>query len=245
MALTAPQLAAIAGGGWFARIPIDRQRLLLSEATAVARPDGARIYATGDEPNGLWGVIEGRVRLLDYPQAGAEVLVRSLGPGEWFGELSTIDGGPRPQDAAASGPTVLAHVSTAALARLFQATPELYRDLALLACAHQRAALAFIGQRVVQSIRGRVAGALLDVAGQGAGQEAGQGAGRGPREGQGRAALIRQSEIAVIVGVSRQTLNRTLKAFEVEGVIRTGYRRVEVLDERRLRAACSPRPEVL
>lgn len=229
MAPTAAQASMMAGGSWFSLIPADRRALLLGEATVVARPDAARVYATGDAPNGLWGVIEGKVRLLDYPLAGAEVVVRSLAPGEWFGELSTIDGGPRPQDAAASGPTLLAHVSTAAFARLVRETPAFYHDLALLACAHQRAALAFIGQRVVQSIPARVASAILDIA----------------RQAEGDEAVIRQGEMAVIVGVSRQTLNRALKAFEKEGVIRTGYRRIAVLDEARLRAARRVRPDVL
>lgn len=204
---------------WFGAIPEARRTALLDAAVLVTRPDGARIYATGDPPNGLWGVVEGRVRLLDYPVAGAEVLVQSLGPGAWFGELSTLDGGPRPQDAVASGRTTLMHVSDAAYQRLAERLPALHHDLALLACAHQRAALAFIGQRVVQALPARVAAALLGAA---------QDVGLAPL-------AIRQAELALIVGVSRQTLNRTLKTFERGGVIRIHYARIEILDAEGLR----------
>jgi CRP-like cAMP-binding protein len=222
LTLTTAQLAVMMRDSWFGAVAAPRREALLAAAVLVARPDGARVYATGDPPNGLWGVVEGRVRLLDYPRAGTEVLVRSLGPGAWFGELSTLDGGPRPQDAVVSGPTVLLHVSAAAFARLAAGTPELHHDLALLACAHQRAALAFIGQRVAQPIPARVAGALL-----GASTDVGA-----------EPLAIRQAELAVIVGVSRQTLNRTLKAFEREGAIRTRYARIEIVDADRLRVVC-------
>ncbi|MFC7380033.1 Crp/Fnr family transcriptional regulator [Brevundimonas sp. GCM10030266] len=214
-----PWIALMLKDPWFGAIPEPRRAALLGAATVATRPDGARVYATGDPPNGLWGVIEGRVRLLDYPVAGAEILVQSLGPGAWFGELSTLDAGPRPQDAVASGRTTLLHIPDAAYRRLAETLPALHHDLALLACAHQRAALAFIGQRVVQALPARVAAALLGAA---------QDVGREPL-------AIRQAELALIVGVSRQTLNRTLRAFEQAGVIRTGYARIEVLDPDRLR----------
>lgn len=205
---------------WFGAVAPARREILLAAARLVSRSDGSRIYATGDAPNGLWGVVEGRVRLLDYPAAGAELLVRAMTPGSWFGELSTLDGGPRPQDAVASGPTLLLHVPAPAFARLAAETPELHHDLALLACAHQRAALSFIGQRVALPIPARVAGALLSVV----------------TDGGDAQLAMRQSEMAVMIGVSRQTLNRTLKAFERGGAIRTHYGRIEVLDPERLRA---------
>jgi CRP/FNR family cyclic AMP-dependent transcriptional regulator len=222
MTLTTAQIGVMTQDRWFGAIPAERRDALLAAAVLVAKPDGARVYATGDPPNGLWGVVTGRVRLLDYPRAGAEVLMRSLGPGAWLGELSTLDRGPRPQDAVASGPTTLVHLSPAAYTRLASTTPELHHDLALLACAHQRAALAFIGQRVAQPIPARVAGALLS---------ASTDVGAQPL-------AVRQGELAVMVGVSRQTLNKTLKAFERDGVIRTRYARIEIVDARRLRELC-------
>ena len=157
MVLSLEQVRVLEADRWFGGLRPARRALLLSIATPSARLDGSTVYATGDPPNGLWGVVSGRVLLLDYPRAGAEVLVRTLAPGEWFGELSTIDGGPRPQDAVVSGASLLLHVSVAGFTRLATAEPELHRDLALLACAHQRAALAYIGQRTARSIQARSA----------------------------------------------------------------------------------------
>lgn len=218
MGLTSAHMSLLLKDRWFGAIAKARRDALLGSGAVVVRRGGVRIYATGDPPNGLWCVVEGRVRLLDYPVAGAEVLMQSLGPGAWFGELSTLDRGPRPQDAVALGRTVLVHVPDAAYLRLAESLPTLHHDLALLACAHQRAALAFIGQRVSQSLSARVTAALL-----GASQDIGL-----------EPLVIRQAELALIVGVSRQTLNRTLKAFERDGAIRTRYARIEIVDPERL-----------
>lgn len=220
MTPTPEQFRVLEADRWFGGLSADRRALILSAAMPAPRADGTLIYATGDPPNGLWAVLSGRVRLLDYPHAGAEVLVRTLGQGEWFGELSTIDGGPRPQDAVASGATLLLHVSIPRFSALTAAHPELHRDLALLACAHQRAALAFIGQRTARSIEARIAGVLLQTAGTNAAR-----------------IDIRQSELAIIVGVSRQTLNKRLKRFERAGALRLRYGGLDILDASPLETA--------
>lgn len=168
----------------------------------------------------LWAVVEGQVRLRAYPVSGAEVLIRILGAGSWFGELSTLDGGPRPQDAAAFGPAIVLNIPSGVFSRLAEREPAYYRDLGLLACAHQRAALAFIGQRVSQPMVVRLAKALL-----GASRDVGS-----------EDLALRQAELAVLVGVSRQTLNRELKKFERDGILSAGYGRVVIRDLTRLRA---------
>ncbi len=160
------------------------------------------------------------MRLMAYPASGSEVLIRSLGPGGWCGELSTLDGGPRPQDAVAFGPALVLNVSPATFARLAEREPALWRDLSLLGCAHQREALNFIGQRAAQPIEVRLAKALIDAA---------------TNTGSATPSL-RQAELAILVGVGRQTLNRYLKRLETDGLVSAGYGQIAILDAARLRA---------
>ncbi|WP_416366550.1 cyclic nucleotide-binding domain-containing protein [Sphingomonas aurantiaca] len=47
-----------------------------------------------------------------------------MGPGTWFGELSTLDAGPRPHDAIAFGAARVLHIGIEAFRRLAAATPE-------------------------------------------------------------------------------------------------------------------------
>lgn len=203
---------------WFSGIAPGRRALLLREARTERLANGARIYGSGDPPNGLWAVLHGQVRLKSLSANGGELLALIVRPGTWFGELSTLDGHPRPHDAIAFGPTSLLHIAMPAFGRAATADPELYRDLGLLVCAHQRTALRFITQSIGQSIRARLAQALIRAS---------------SAAGEGRV-NIRQEELAAVVGIARQTLNRHLKRFERDGLVAVSYAQVGILDVPRL-----------
>ncbi|WP_416366551.1 Crp/Fnr family transcriptional regulator [Sphingomonas aurantiaca] len=51
----------------------------------------------------------------------------------------------------------------------------------------------------------------------------------------GDSVALRQEDIAAMIGVSRQTLNKALKAMEREGVIALAYARIRVVDAEGLR----------
>lgn len=223
MRATADHRRTLEAGDWFAALPAERRALILGEASVSAIPDGVRLYGAGDPPNGLWAVLEGQVRLIGYPASGMEILVRILGPGAWFGELSTLDGGPRPHNAVAFGSAGVLHLSPASVARLGEQDGGLYRDLGLLVCANQRTALAFIEQRAAQPVAVRLARALAKAA---------------DEAGSARPLSIRQAELASVVGVSRQTLNRGLRRLEEAGVVSLGYASIAILDRARLSRLC-------
>lgn len=219
--MTPADVAILEADSWFGHIPRDRRALLLAEAQTRTVATGARLYNAGDPPNGLWAVIEGEIRLKGYPTAGLEMLAPILSPGTWFGELSTLDGLPRPTDAAAIEPARVAHVPMAGVARAVAAAPELYRDLAVLSCWHQRLALDFIARTISQPVRIRLAILLAGMA-----------------EDRGGVLQFRQEELAVMVGVSRQTLNRHLNALQREGILDLAYAKIRVRDLPRLLALC-------
>jgi CRP/FNR family cyclic AMP-dependent transcriptional regulator len=198
---------------WFGSIPSERRTALLAEARVRTVPTGGTVYGIGDPPNGLWCVLEGQVRLKGYSTNGVEMLVLVLRPGKWFGELSTLDGGPRPHDALAFGDTRLLHIAMPAFSRAVEVQPMLYRDLGMLVCAHQRSALDFIGQSVSQSVRVRLASSLAH-----------------STIGADGHLQVRQDEVAALVGVSRQSVNRHLRLFEQAGLIDLGYKEIRVRD---------------
>ncbi|MES3107601.1 Crp/Fnr family transcriptional regulator [Sphingomonas aurantiaca] len=204
---------------WFGAVPAARRALLLAQASVRTVAAGTRLYGVGDPPDGLWAVLDGQVRLIGYPAVGAELVVLMMGPGTWFGELSTLDAGPRPHDAIAFGAARVLHIGIEAFRRLAAATPELWWDIALLACAHQRASLAFMMNTLAQPIPVRLARTLAGLA----------------RAAAGDGIALRQEDIAAMIGVSRQTLNKALKAMEREGVIALAYARIRVVDAEGLR----------
>lgn len=208
--------ALLDADSWFGSLPPERRTALLGEARVRTLAAGATIYAAGDPPNGLWAVVAGEVRLTGHPVAGHEVLALILRPGTWFGEVSTLDGGPRPHDATAFGPVRVLHVPMAAFHRLAEAIPGLYHDLGRLVCQHQRVALDFIAQTIALPLPARIARLLADRADQDAGLR------------------VRQEDLAAMLNVSRQTLNRHLARLAAAGLVRLSYGRIEVADAARL-----------
>ena len=217
--MTPADLAILEADSWFGHIPRERRTRLLAEAQVRSLAAGGRLYRAGDPPNGLWAVIDGEIQLKGYPAAGLELLAPILRLGTWFGELSTIDGLPRPTDAVAAEACRVAHVPMAAFARAADAAPKLYHDLAVLACWHQRIALGFIAQTVAHPVRVRLAILLAGLA-----------------HDRGGVLHLRQEDLAVLVGVSRQTLNRHLTALERDGILTLAYAQITVRDLPRLLA---------
>lgn len=205
---------------WFAALAPDRRRALLGLARASQALAGARVYGVGDPPDGLWAVAEGEVRLISYPAVGVEAVSMIVGPGGWFGELSVVDGGPRPHDAVVVRPTRLLHVPLAAVERLAADEPLLYRDLGVLIATRQRSAISFMGYSIAQPIAVRLARSLAGAA----------------RSAGGSELAVRQEDLAAMIGVSRQTINKELKALEAAGAIARAYGRIRILAPERLRA---------
>ena len=80
----------LAGCQLFAGIDADGLAALAGRATQVAFPAGHVIARQGEIGTGFFVVIDGRVRVV---RDGA--VIATLGPGEFFGELSVLDRQPR------------------------------------------------------------------------------------------------------------------------------------------------------
>jgi CRP-like cAMP-binding protein len=223
--------AAFLDDAWFGQIEPERQMLLLAAGRIRALRNQQRVYRHGDPPDGLYGVMSGEIRLIGYPVAGQQLLLRRLKPGNWFGELSTVDGGPRPQDAISFGPSKVLHISSRDFDRLSRDHPEIFRDVARLLGQRQRDAVQFAGMTVSLPVKMRLSHLLfaaLDTDDK-------------PNSEARRNVSLTQGDIAAALGVSRQTTNKLLKSLEQAGALSLGYRRITVLNPARLRKAATRR----
>jgi CRP-like cAMP-binding protein len=211
----------------FAGLPAaERERL-----GALLRPHrytrGQVIFLEGDEGNALCLIAEGRVRIQLTGADGREVVINVYGPGEIFGEMALLDGEPRSADAIAQ-----------AGVRVYWLQRE---DFAAFLDSHPRAAMTMLASlsrrlrhttRVVQDatfrdVPARLARVLLDQA-----ERLGQPVPGGIRI-DGR---LTQSELAAMVGATRETVNRALRGFEHQGLIRWDGNRLVLAQLEQLRA---------
>ena len=187
---------------------------------------GSVLFREGDPGDALHLVVHGRVRISMLSSDGGEVTVAFVEKGDCVGELALLDGGPRTATATATVSTRtfvvtraefvawLSDRATAAAALLETLAGRLRRtDQAL-------ADLSFL------DLEQRLAKALLSLSG-------------GQRDaGVARALQVRttQSELASMLSVSRESVNKQLNAFQREGWIALSRGSVTVRDPRALAA---------
>lgn len=183
---------------------------LASVATVRKLVDRELLYQQGEPGTELFGVRAGYLRLSISNSEGMEGLVGHYGPGTWFGEVSIFDERPRPTDAYAVGPTEVLVVRAAALREILDRNPLWYRDFARVLCNKLRLALAHI-ESTVLPISVRIGLRLLDLA---------QVYGR-PRK-DGIVLQLPQEDLARMLGVTRQSINKELREFERHGWLSLG-----------------------
>jgi len=86
-------------------------------------PAGGRIFRRGDPGAALYVISRGGVEISVETTTGRKVVLGQLGPGDFFGELSLLDGRERTADAVAVEPTGAMEIDRAALENLFRKHP--------------------------------------------------------------------------------------------------------------------------
>jgi CRP/FNR family cyclic AMP-dependent transcriptional regulator len=74
----------------------ERERSILAERIDVVTvPSGQVVYSHGEPGDALYVVCKGQVELFFKNDEGDRILFETVGPGEFFGEISLLDGGSR------------------------------------------------------------------------------------------------------------------------------------------------------
>lgn len=215
-----PWRAVLQADLWFAQCPAELRSALLRLARPLRLAPGEALFARGQGADGLCCVLEGGLRVGAVLADGSESVLAFIEPGQWFGEISLIDGRPRTHDAVADGATRVLLVPQAALLGWLQANPAHWQPIAQLACAKLRMLFGVLEDIAHLPLEGRLAKRLWLVA-----------HGYGARSGPPRSLLrLPQEQLALMLGVSRQSANKALRALEGRGLIALHYGGIEMLD---------------
>jgi CRP/FNR family transcriptional regulator, cyclic AMP receptor protein len=198
---------------------------ILGQVCRQMRPikfnSGQLIFERGDPGRDIYLVTAGRVRISVLTSDGRELSFGHPGPGEIFGEVAALDGGPRTANA-----TALTKVDTMALSRsafgtLLETHPALGKAALAFTCSRLREADLHFESVALQNIEARVARFLLILAQQqnGAKQAAAKGAVPPITLG------LSQGELGLYLGASRPKVNAALRLLEAnEAITRLGER---------------------
>ncbi len=114
---------------WFARLPADVQLDVMVHGRPRDLADGERLFGLGEACDGMFAILEGKVRVSSTSALGREAVLDFYRSGQWLGEVRTLGGGPRIYDAHAFGPTQLLHVTPWDIEGLMSRHPVLCREL--------------------------------------------------------------------------------------------------------------------
>ena len=216
---------------WFRSAPAAMRAQLIEAGRVERLAAGQRLFTRGDSDDGLYCVLDGLVRIGAASSAGKEALLAVIEPVNWFGEIALFDNRPRTHDAYAERDSELFHVSRAALAPLLERAPEYWHVFGLLLTQKLRLAFDAIEEAALLPAAPRVARRLLLMAG-----------GYGEPGALRRVLKVPQEDLAMMLALSRQTINQVLKQFETQGALKLGYAEIEITDVQKLRALADLNP---
>jgi len=100
------------------------ERATLAEAIRLRDfPAGTRVFRRGDPGSALYVIAQGAVEISVDTTTGNRVQLAHLGPGDFFGELSLLDGRERTADAIVVEATRTVEIDRSALEALFRKHP--------------------------------------------------------------------------------------------------------------------------
>jgi CRP/FNR family cyclic AMP-dependent transcriptional regulator len=221
----------LAQGSLFAGLSADHLKTLASSLRRRRYSRGEVIFRQEDPGSSLYLIESGVVKIVLPSASGKEVILVLLRPGDFFGELALLDGEPRSADAVAHEDCqllllqrqdfldFLEHQSGAAESLLAAVSRRLRRTDLLV---HDAAFL---------DVPARLARTLLELA---------EAQVQHGKNGSPISLRLTQTELAGMVGTSRESINKWLRYYERHGLVRFHKGLLTVLEPQELRKRILP-----
>lgn len=218
---------------WFGSLPESLRREILARCQVHRLPAGQMLARRGDEAVEWYGVAAGALSLCSQLPDGRSFRLNVIGPGRWWGDIGLLDGKPQDLDIQTQTPTTLLTLPRAPLQDLLAASLVLREAALQLQCERLRHLFRRVEELLALPLPQRVARQLARLARE---------FGRPVDAGVCIDLNLSQSDLAAMLGASRQRTNTCLQQLQRLRVIAVAAPRITVLDEERLRALSEGRP---
>lgn len=194
----------------FGQLTVDELDRLLLHARIERCARDQVIFHKGDPGAGLMAVIRGQVRISAPAADGREIVLNIIEPGQIFGEIALLDGRDRTADAVAWTDCELLALERRDFLPFLERHPDVSLRLLRVLCDRLRRTSAQVEDLLFLDLPARLAKKLLALA-----QSHGA---RGPA-GLRIDLKLSQRELGNLVGMSRESINKQLRAWQGEGLI--------------------------
>jgi CRP-like cAMP-binding protein len=194
---------------------------LLKRAITKRVAKNAVVVRKGQPGDGLYGILTGSVFIVADSADGKELILNRQEPGEFFGEIALLDNAGRSATVKAAENATLLFLGRNDLLAFLRDRPEVMLRIVGMLCSKLRRATGVIEDMAFLNVSARLAKRIVgSIASGAAGQH------------RGAASTLRtsQADLARMLGVSREFVNKQLVTWREAGIIELGHRCVVVRD---------------
>lgn len=179
---------------------------------------GKAVFRQDDPGSSLFIIDSGVVKVQRTSPEGKEVILAILGPGDFFGELALLDGEPRSADAIVKEDCAMLVLERDDFLAFLDKEPGVATKLLAALSRRLRRTDQLVQDAAFLDVPARLARALLQLS-----------------ESPEAATGLTQSELAAMVGASRESVNRWLQFYRRRGLIDSATGSIRVLQPDELR----------
>ncbi len=178
------------------------------------------LYRPGDPSRHMYLLTQGRIKLAQFDAKGKVVTLEILEPGDVFGDLEALEGGPRETVAEALDHAVIYVLPWEDFRTYLAKYPPISLKLTQLIGARLKRAYCRIKDLVCRNVEARLARLLIEL--------------RKYEESRGIRTPLTHQEMANVINCTRETVSNTLGRFRNQSLIRLTGRTITIVDDKRL-----------
>jgi CRP-like cAMP-binding protein len=169
---------------------------------------GSQVISEGERGETLYIILSGKAKVTLYGESGKEIVLSIIGEGDFFGEMSLLDGEPRSANVEVAKDMECLVIKRTNFLNYLKEHPSVAVQLLIYQTMRLREADRKIGGLALLDVCGRIAHTFIGIARK-----------EGKRSDVISIDRITHEDIAAMIGSSREVVSRALKKMSEEGYI--------------------------
>jgi len=199
---------------WLQNLSKETRAELSKSARKMSLSKGQTLYERKALPKGIFLIIDGHVRITFQSSSGTHHLLKIGAPGGVVGDLACVDGHSYPVFVEAMTPCTLEFISKPEFEKLRAQYPDINAALLSYFARLSRTLVNMMEVTFLGNVNARVGSRIAFLS----------------REYGSLQLTLSQTDLGLMVGLSRQATNAALKALSDLGLIKTHYGKIDILD---------------
>jgi CRP/FNR family cyclic AMP-dependent transcriptional regulator len=200
----------------FGRLEPDELDRLVTYMRVARYPRRTVLFRKGDPGNNMMVVVHGRVKVCTHSEDGKELVLNLFSPGEVFGEIALLDGADRTADAVTLDACELLVLERRDFLPFLRGHPDACMRLLAVLCQKLRQTSVLLEEALFLEGPSRLAKRLVHLA---------EAFGKPVADGVRIDLQLSQQQLGNMVGMSRESMNKHLRQWREDDLIRVqeGY----------------------